>query len=154
MSNPLLNARQDRAALLTEILSLTATLETKQAEVAKIDAFLEMYQRYAGDADAPEALSPQSQPPLANLKHMTIHDACVAIMRNQGGTARMVDMVKVLERAGKLKSSSHRGNYGSVVQTLQRFPSRFRKTEERGVWQLIDSFSEPDEPPARLLALR
>ncbi len=140
----LLSARHDRDVLLERRTALVTELKAVESEISKIEGFIEMYDRYAG---SPVSAPAEGQPPLANLRSMTIADGCEAILRAHGGKMRTSEMVRILERAGKLKGETHRGNYASVVQTLQRFPDRFSKVGV-GEWTLLT-----DSPP-RLLALR
>ena len=104
-----------------------------KADIERLQAAIDLYTEMMG---LPPRETPKEQTALAfgQLKDMTIADACESIMRAQGGEANVTMLVRTLSQAGKLKES--RGAYGTIVNTLKRFPNRFHKAKP-GQWRLV-----------------
>jgi hypothetical protein len=127
--------REQRNHLAHTQRGIQQQLESVDGQMRQVVAAVQLYRRLM-NLESPEP--PREQPPLVSvdLANMTIADGCEAIMRAQGGQAPVIALVKALQQAGKISSSS-RGNYGTIVRTMSRFPDRFAKAKP-GVWRLVD----------------
>lgn len=103
-----------------------------------------VYRRVMGLPPGPEAA--QAALPLVrgSLRTATIHDACQMIMEAQGGQATVTSIIDALRRAGKL-GKGKRGNYGTVVQAMKRYPGRFYKIRP-GLWGLVSPAVDKPNP--------
>jgi hypothetical protein len=106
---------------------------TLKAEIDRVNAALEVYREFTG---MPSAEPPRDQATLVtgDLKDMTIADACELIMQAQGGQADVTMLLRTLVQVGKVGTA--RGAYGTIVNTLKRFPNRFFKVKP-GRWGLV-----------------
>lgn len=142
--------------LQTQDQHLEATLrgimeqrEAIEAEMGKLRAALEIYRTLM---DIPASTPPKQQAPLVgeDFRMMTVADATEAIMRSQGGQAEIALVQHTLENAGKLRVGHNA--YSTIVKTLQRFPTRFKKVK-RGVWALSEPATNGAAPAAPKMSL-
>ena len=126
------NARADRERLAERLSEVQGEMAELQERLGEIDAFVKMWNIYA--KPVPGTPLP-GQPPLADLRKMTIADGAASILRSMGGQAKAIEIVAMLRKSGKMNG---KGDYGSLIQTIQRFPERFEKVRP-GVWRLVET---------------
>jgi hypothetical protein len=126
--------RDQRNHLAHTLRGVRQQLDLIDQQMQQVMAAVEVYRQLM---HLPSSEPPKEQRALVSvdLKSMTIADGCEAIMRAQGGQARVTMLLTALQQAGKMSPS--RGGYGTIVRTMSRFPDRFVKTRP-GLWRLAD----------------
>ena len=90
-------------------------------EIAEMELAVAVFRRAFGlEAGAP----PTEDLNVLRYRSQTVANSAFDIMRENGGRARVVDITKILVRAGKIKAS--RSAYSTVTKTLDR-DDRFEK---------------------------
>lgn len=91
-------------------------------EISEMEMAIAVFKRAFGlEAEAP----PTDELYLLRFRSQPIAQSCLDMMRQRGDRAKVVDLTKVLVRAGKLKN--YRTGYATVTKTLDR-DKRFNKS--------------------------
>lgn len=109
--------------------SLSATREERRqvaAQIRALEANLQMLRQIAARAPSGDTMAIQAG---------TIADAAEVCLRQRGGSARLVDLVEDLQRAGKVLRSG--GAYATLFRALSRDARFERVPDSRGYWRLI-----------------
>ena len=112
---------------LTESLSETRE-ERRQvaAQIRALEANLQMLRQIAARAPSGDTMAIQAG---------TIADAAEVCLRQRGGSARLVELVEDLQRAGKLLRSE--GAYPTLFRALSRDARFERVPDTRGHWRVV-----------------
>ena len=109
--------------------SLSATREERRqvaAQIRALEANLQMLRQIATKAPSGDTMAIQAG---------TIADAAEVCLRQRGGSARLVELVEDLQRAGKVLRSE--GAYATLFRALSRDVRFERVPDSRGSWRLI-----------------
>jgi len=115
--------------------SLSETREERRqvaAQIRALEANLQMLRQIAARAPSGDTMAIQAG---------TIADAAEVCLRQRGGSARLVDLVEDLQRAGKVLRSE--GAYATLFRALSRDQRFERAPGERGWWRLAGHGAEP-----------
>lgn len=120
------------AELEREAAAVVERLTHEQGHLREISAFVKMYAKYAGrPIPGEKPLVP------TDLGRLSIADAAEEVIRSMGGEARVMDVLPVLVKAGKLPGKPE-SRYGIFVGALKRHPDRFQKSRP-GTWRIKES---------------
>jgi hypothetical protein len=126
-------ARQKQ--LLAEVNQARQDIEEKSAEIAKIQAAMEVLREYV-----PLGLLPGIDENIAavygNLKGMTVPDGIATILRMRREPATARELMEILVQAGKVRGPTQNAHIG-ILGALKRNPQRFRRVGS--TWTLVQS---------------
>jgi hypothetical protein len=121
--------------LLAEVNKARQEIEEKSAEIARIQAALEVLRDYV-----PLGVLPGIDENIAaiygNLKGMTVPDGIAKILAMRGEPATARELLEILVQGGKMREVNNVGHI-SILGALKRNPERFKRVG--GAWTLVGS---------------
>jgi hypothetical protein len=121
--------------LLAEVNKARQEIEEKSAEIARIQAALEVLRDYV-----PLGVLPGIDENIAaiygNLKGMTVPDGIAKILAMRGEPATARELLEILVQGGKMREVNNVGHI-SILGALKRNPQRFKRVG--GAWTLVRS---------------